>query len=223
LLEFSAMADPASLDQAMALQLRRFRDALGRGMPRLGWKIGINDPRMLARLGLEAPVVGWLDGARALRSGEVYMVPPGTRVAIEAEVAVRVGGGGAVAAVAPAFELVNYSVPANSLEGVLEHDIFHDAVVLGRETLPVPVADGEWPTIVRNGTEVARRDPSLLVLQPASTIRHVAAVLARHGETLEADDWLILGSLIQPIPVHAGDRLTADFGPLGRVSVEIWK
>jgi 2-keto-4-pentenoate hydratase len=205
----------------MKAQLRAFRDAFEQGQPRLGWKIGINDPKMLERLELAGPVVGWLAGARALRSGDAYTLRPGTRVALEAEVAIRMGGGGAVAAIAPAFELVNYSVPGDSFESVLAHDIFHDAVVLGRETLPVPIADDTWPHVTRNGEEVARRDPSFSVLQPAAMIRHVAKILSRYGETLETGDWLILGTLIRPVPVRAGDRFAADFGPLGRVAVTI--
>jgi len=215
------MLDRGALDQAMAAQLRAFRDRVANGMPRLGWKIGLNDPRMLERVGLEAPVVGWLAGDRALASGGLYVPPPGARVALEAEVAVKVGGGGAVAGVAPAFEIVNYSRPGSSLEGIVEHDIFHDAVVLGRETLPVPIADDSWPYVSRNGAEVARRDPGLLVLQPTAMIRHVATVLARYRERLETGDWIILGTLVQPIPVYPGDRIQADFGPLGRVAVEI--
>ena len=215
------MPQGRELDRAMATQLQAFRDAIANGMPRLGWKIGLNDPRMLERLGLDEPVIGWLAGDRALATGGRYVPPSGARVALEAEVAVRVGGGGAIAAVAPAFELVNFSRPGSSLAGVLEHNIFHDAIVLGRETLPVPIADDSWPYVHRNGTEVARRDPALLVLQPAAMVRYVATVLARYRERLETGDWIILGSLIPPIPVHAGDHIDADFGPFGRVAVEI--
>ena len=217
------MSTQTEIEAGMKVQIRRFRDAITNGMPRLGWKIGVNDEKMLERLGLAAPLVGWLDGARVLRGGDVYMVPPGARVALEAEVAVRVGGGGAPAAVAPAFELVDYRRPGDTVREVIEENIFHDALVLGRETLAVPVADGEWPTVLRNGIEVARRDPSLLVLQPGKMIKHVASVVARYNEHLETGDWLILGSLVQPIPVHAGDRIEADFGPLGRLAVEIWR
>jgi 2-keto-4-pentenoate hydratase len=215
------VAEQAAIDTAMKAQLRRFREAHLAGMPRLGWKLGFNDRRMLDRLGLGAPAVGWLDGRRALASGDTYVVRPGTRISIEAEVALRVGGGGAVAGMAPAFEFVNYSLPANSLEGILEHDLFHDAVVLGRETLPVPIVEDVWPIVTRNGEEVARRDPALLVLQPTRALREVAATLAGYGEHVEKDDWLILGTLTVPLPVHDGDRIQADFGPLGRVAVTI--
>lgn len=210
-----------SVDRGMQAQLRHFRDALAAGMPRLGWKIGINDPRVLERLGLDESVVGWLAGDRRLRSGERYELRPGARVALEAEVAIRVGGGGAVAAIAPALELVNYSRPANSLESVLEQDIFHDALVLGREVLPVPIVDDAWPYVSRNGEAIGQRDASLLVHQPAAVVRHVAATLGRYREPLETGDWIIAGSLIQPIPVRAGDRIDVDFGPLGRVAVAI--
>jgi len=215
------VSDQAAIDRGMKAQMQALRDALSAGKPRLGWKIGINDPKMLARLELDAPVIGWLAGDRALRSGDVYTARPGTRVALEAEVAIRVGGGGAIAGTAPALELVNYSLPADSFEGILAHDVFHDAVVLGRETLPVPIVEDTWPHVTCNGTEVAQRDPSFAVLQPAPMIRHVAATLARYGECLETGDWVILGTLIRPIPVHPGDRFVADFGPLGRVAVTI--
>lgn len=200
--------------------MRALRAALTRGMPRLGWKIGINDPRVLERLGLERSVVGWLDGDRVLPSGGHYVLRRGTRVALEAEVAVRVGSGSA-AQLAPALELVNYSLPANSLEEMLEHDLFHDAVVLGRETLPVPILDDAWPHVFRNGEEVARRDGSLLVFQPSQVVRFVANTVARYGEYLETGDWVICGSLVRPIPVAVGDSFDVDFGPLGRVGVEI--
>ena len=52
-------------------------------------------------------------------------------------------------------------------------------------------------------------------------MRHVAATLARYGEALEPGDWIILGSLVPPVPVRSGDRIDADFGPVGRLSIEI--
>ena len=208
------------LDRGMQAQLRNFRDALTRGMPRLGWKIGINDPRMLARLGLDEPVIGWLAGDRALRSGDRYVLRRGTRVAVEAEIALHVGGG-EISLLAPALELVNFSLPANSLEGALEHNVYHDAVVLGAETLPVPIEEATWPYLRRNGEEVSRRSPAMLVMSPAAVLRHVSGLLARYGEWLESGDWIIAGSLTQPLPVRSGDRIEADFGPLGTVAVEI--
>ncbi|HXJ32690.1 MAG TPA: hypothetical protein VMS22_01505 [Candidatus Eisenbacteria bacterium] len=208
------------LDRGMEAQLRNFRHALNEGMPRLGWKIGINDPRMLERLGLAEPAIGWLAGDRAMRSGDRYVLRRGTRVFVEAEIALHVGGG-AVSLQAPALELVNFSLPANSLEGALEHNIYHEAVVLGAEVPPVSLDGSSWPHLYRNGTEVSRREPKLLAMDPGAVLRHVSGLLARYGEWLEAGDWIIAGSLIQPLSVRAGDKIEADFGPLGKVAVEV--
>src|SRR5204863_3537661 len=81
------VADREAIERGMTTQLRAFRDAIAQGQPRLGWKIGINDPKMLERLELATPVVGWLAGARALKSGDTYVLRAGTRVGLEAEVA----------------------------------------------------------------------------------------------------------------------------------------
>jgi len=118
---------------------------------------------MLERLG---STHRWSAGspANAPHVGRRLSLRSGTRVALEAEVAVPHRRGGAVAGIAPAFEIVNYSTPAGSFEEVLAHDLFHDAVVLGRQTFAVPIADDTWPHVTRNGAEVARRDPDLLVL-----------------------------------------------------------
>ena len=48
----------------MARQLAAYHEALAAGMPRLGWKIGINDPAAQQRMGIAATLVGWLDGRR---------------------------------------------------------------------------------------------------------------------------------------------------------------
>jgi 2-keto-4-pentenoate hydratase len=209
------------LDRAMRAQMLRFRQALAGGMPRLGWKIGINDPKMLERLGLDVPIVGWLAGDRAVPLGRPYAVVAGTRVSLEAEIAIRLGGGGTVDALAPAFELVDYNLPGSSVEGIVEHDVFHDAVALGPNSPPIPLEGGDWPIVTRNGKEAARRDPSLLMLPPTEAIKHVASTLSRYGECLEAGDWVILGSLIKPIPIRPEDRIDADFGPLGPFALSI--
>jgi 2-oxo-hept-3-ene-1,7-dioate hydratase len=59
------------------------------------------------------------------------------------------------------------------------------------------------------------------MMSPADAIKHVAATLSRYGERLETGDWVILGSLVKPIPLRPGDRIEADFGPLGRIALAI--
>src|SRR5690242_11635849 len=109
----------AELDSAMRRQLRRQHAARAAGMPRAGWKICVNDRHAQTRLGLDGPFVGWLNGARVIASGTSYLVPPGVRFACEPEIAIRIGTANevrsvadaraAIAALAPALEVVDYA------------------------------------------------------------------------------------------------------------------
>ena len=53
----------------MKTQLDRFHAALADGMPRLGWKVGINVPEVLGHLKLTHSGIGWLDGRKLLATG----------------------------------------------------------------------------------------------------------------------------------------------------------
>ena len=50
-------------------------------------------------------------------------------------------------------------------------------------------------------------------------VQLVADFLARHGERLEAGDWILSGACTNPVRVAAGDEVSAEFGPLGTVTV----
>ncbi len=218
----------------MKAQLDRLTQATAAGVPRIGWKIGINDHARQQQLGIDGPVVGVLDGERTFRSGEACGLAPGALAAAEAEVAVWLKrdvrndesadrARTAIAAMAPAIELVDYQRPRGSLAEILAHSIFHFAVVFGEEQ-PFTwerVPEGSWPQLLRNGTPVADRDPALVPDDLGEIVRHVARLLAQHGERLRAGDRVICGSFVQPQPVEAGDQIAVDFGPLGWVEVRL--
>jgi 2-keto-4-pentenoate hydratase len=50
-------------------------------------------------------------------------------------------------------------------------------------------------------------------------VRHVADLLQAAGDGLRAGDVVICGALTPNIWPGGGDRVEADFGPLGRVDV----
>ncbi len=219
----------------MSRQMKSFRAELAAGMPRLGWKIGINDPAAQERMGLTETLVGWLDGRRVFSAGQPYSAPGGAIPRIEAEVAVRMGtdlGAGAsfdearaaIDSIAPAIEFVNGAKPIVPLDELLAHDILHDAVLFGADA-PLDVALGlvaeGFPAVRHNGelirTGVAGRYPDDL----AEIVAHTADVLAECGEALRAGDRIICGSYIDPFPVSPGDTVDADFGPLGVLSFSV--
>ncbi len=213
--------DPLA-EAGMRAQIANFRADLKAGMPRVGWKAGAG--------GLVAP----LDGRRKLASGATHRISPGVRQGAEAEAGIRIGrdvpaaatlaeAREAIAAVAPAIELIDFNKPRKPLDQLLEHNILRDATVFGTE-IPfdrLPAITERTASAFKNGefvqAAVAGRVPDDL----AETIVLIAATLAQFGESLLAGDWVICGSYIDPFEVTAGDLVEIDAGALGRVSVRL--
>lgn len=200
-------------------------------MRRAGWKICVNDPRVQARLGLDAPFVGWLNGARVIASGGRYPVPDDARLACEPEIAIRIAAGGdpaaadgaraAIASVAPALEVVDYARISPELATIVETSSFHHGMVVGepRPLAALPVLGPACPRLTRNGAAAGVPDASLVPADLAAIVAHVVACLRACGETLRPGDWILSGACAAPIPVAAGDEVVADFGSLGTARV----
>ncbi len=218
----------AAVRRGMAAQLASLDEHLALGMPRVGWKVAVNDPSMQRRLGLDGWVTGFLRGDRVVPAGGRYEPPEGGMILVEAELAIRLArdvpvdatpavAAAAIAGIAPAIEVVDYARSTAGVDAILAHSVFHDAVVFGDETgLPTGAAT------LRRGDEVVRDADPVLDPGPLDVlVARVAAFLGAHGAALSAGDRIISGTFTQPWPVAPGDVVTADFGPRGAVSVRI--
>jgi 2-keto-4-pentenoate hydratase len=127
----------------------------------------------------------------------------------------------AIGCLAPALEIVDYARGSPSLEGVVESSSFHYGVVLGepRHTSLAPAIGADCPRLRKGGARAGAPDASLVPADLAEIVRLVADFLARQGERREAGDWILSGACTSPVRVEAGDAVSADFGPLGSVSV----
>jgi len=227
------MVAPERFAPGMARQLERLREALANGMPRRGWKVGINVPEVLSRLDLPHPGVGWLDGRRVFPAGATLELRSGAPLHVEPEVAVCLSQAvpprcsasiarSYIASVHPALEIVDYGKPNSGLDDVVAHCMFHDATVLGP---PAPLEAARdlghrWP-LLRVG--LGRSDPPRSDLVPpdfGELVAFVAAYLAAFGQSLETGDLLLSGSYIaEAASLEAEQKATANFGDLGSVSV----
>jgi len=217
----------------MQTLLARWREALAAGDACAGWKIGFNDPGAREKLGIAAPLVGYVLASGVVASGGSCALPEGAQGMLEIEIAIEmaedVPAGAApeaaydaVARLLPALELVDFARSFESPRAILEHDIFHHAAVFndaaGRAGASLDgVAAHGW----KNGQDVGPADLSLVPADLGEVVRHVADTLGAFGENLQAGDRILAGSLVKPVPVAPGDEVTADFGPLGRVEVRL--
>jgi 2-keto-4-pentenoate hydratase len=198
----------------MRAQLARRRADLDAGAEPLGWKIGVNVPAVQEALGISEPVVGYMTARSLVASGDVVDIGGWTGPMLEPEVAIRVGAGGTIAAVAPAIELVDIDLPFDDIEPILAGNIFHRHVVLGAEVADVEPA-GACRVLV-DGEEVAAGS---VECDAEGTVAHVAEFLERHDARLAAGEVIIAGSLTTPQPVPAGASIEVEVGELGTVSV----
>ncbi len=224
---------PEPFRAGMERQLGALDAALAAGMPRRGWKVGINVPDVQARLGLIHAGVGWLDGRRVLASGDRLEASEGSRLHVEPELALEIAASldaapsraearRAIACVRPALEIVDYALPTRGLADLIAHSMFHRAVVLGRPGPPEAEPDlGRlWPVLqvgARSAT-ASRRD--LVAADLAELVQFVAAYLGAFGRTLAAGDLVLSGSyLAEALPLAPGDEIVARFGALGSVTL----
>lgn len=228
-------ADPRKFAPGMKLQLASWRAALDAGMPRRGWKIGINLPEVQSRLGLPHAGIGWLDGRRVLASGACYAASAEARLHVEAEVAVHLDrdvppsaspqtARTCVAGLSPALELVDYARPGKGLDALVAHSMFHEAAVLGerRPAGDVPGLGAAWPQL---RIDAAPGPPPRADLVPpdwGALVAFAAGLLACFGESLEAGDLLLSGAYMERAsPIAPGQEALAAFGELGSVRVRI--
>ncbi len=216
----------AGYDSGMQKQVARFHEALEAGMPRLGWKVALSDPMAMERLGISEPAIAWLDGRRLLPAGARYTPPAGARTSVEAEVAIHIGDDGRIDVVAPAIEFVDLSRPAGSIEAMLGHAVFHEAVMFGA-SMPfeswrmIDWPPQGWPVIRKNGDVAATFAPQLAPDDFAALVVAKRAQLEAAGEALEPGDWIITGSLTTPVPVMPDDNIAIDYGALGQLATAI--
>jgi 2-keto-4-pentenoate hydratase len=217
----------------MSMQLDAMRARMASGMPRRGWKIGINVPEVQRALGLQHALVGWLDGDRILRSGSRIVCDAGTQLHAEPELCLRLRASveantdldsarKAVAAVAPAIEIVDYAKAKGSLTDIVGHSMFHAACVVG-----------DWQSVPERGdidiaarvqfragirqSAAARVD--LVPSQVGEIVLLCASVLAEANERLLAGDWILSGSFTAlALALNLNEEVCADFAELGQVT-----
>jgi 2-keto-4-pentenoate hydratase len=212
-------------------QLDLLRLRLDAGMPRRGWKVGINVPEVQRKLGLSRALVGWLDGDRVCPSGSTISIPPGGTIHVEPELCLRMAApvhvdtdrasaSAAVDAIAPALELVDYCKPAATLDDIVRGSMFHSACVLGDWRPSQRRLDIAHRVSLRVGTlqsEPAR--PDLVPADLADVVLLVAALLEEGGQQLLPGDFILSGSFTaKALPLRVGETATAELGALGLVS-----
>ncbi len=226
--------DHPLIKKGMPAQLEKRRARIAAGERPLGWKVGLGAPASMQKVGITAPIVGYLMQRGLLLSGSTASLAGWTKPVAEPEICVRMmsalGGGAsadtasaAIKEIFPAIELADLDpAPApDNLDVVLEGDIFQRHVILCGNTRFGAATSGLTSRLFRRGKEVATTtDPEALTGKLPEIVAHVANTLAAYGEKLSAGDVIIAGSITPPIMIEADEEeMTHALDPIGEVSV----
>jgi 2-keto-4-pentenoate hydratase len=222
------------IDRGLGRQKAAFEGRIASGSERLGWKVAFNALSVQRSLSLPYSLIAGLTRETLLDDDGTYEVPEGGRVALEAEVAVRLGMGltddtpddvlaEAVEAWAPAIEIVEFDRPLDELEEVLAEGVFHRALAIGPWQAAPPGAplSGIPAAVTLDGVPVCDVDAGEATGEVPALLGHIARLLARYGAELRAGDVLILGSMNPPCMASAPARFRVDMQSLGSVSVRL--
>jgi len=225
----SGLDDPAVREGTRRMLAQR-NILLESGETMAGWKLAFGAPRWLERFGLDGPVVGYLPASNVREPGASVSCEGWTMAVAEPEIAVYLGRDiedadrvtEAIAGLGPAIELADVDSPPDDLSEVLEGNIFHRAVVLGRPDSSRVDLTGMLGRVSKNGSEIAvPTDLESLTGNLVAILGHTARLLETSGERLRAGEVVIMGSVVPPIAVEPGDRVEFELTPLPPISVTV--
>jgi 2-keto-4-pentenoate hydratase len=218
------------VQRGMKALLKLRQERIAAGDKPIGWKVAFGGKGVQEKLGIGAPLVGFLTQGGAVDSGGSVSLAGWKNPLLEPEIAAYMGRDlsagadraateAAIGKIGPVFELIDSERPPENVEWILSGNIAHRHVVLG------PSAAGTNGNlsgrIFRRGAEFARADDAQALSGDVVTlVGHVADYLAAFGERLRAGDIVICGSIVPPIPVDPDeDSIRYALDPVGEVTV----
>lgn len=226
--------DEEILIQAMSVQLVKWKETVASGSKRVGWKLGFTPLADQQRMKLPYPIVGFLTSDSVLSSGDSYTAGAAAKVMLEAEVAILISRNvsanesaeqlkDAIEGFAPAIEIVDVTKSAHDITSILENNVFHERVIIGGlcKNYPDLLAAQVNASVTVNQQLVQTDDSSRYPDDFTEVVSVVANTLAKQGECLQADDWIICGSITVPVQVHPGDSVEVSLAPLGTLTTLI--
>jgi 2-keto-4-pentenoate hydratase len=206
-----------SVERGTEALLTRRREILAQGAEPVGWKVGFNVPSTQERLGIDAPLAGFLTTESLLEDGGSWSLKDDGEVIVESEVALEIGADGrSIAALFPALELADEPDLDLEIEQILAGNIFHRAVAFG------PRVEAEAPGAARilvNGEEQHTVPAADTVERLEAMVEAIAARLEAAGEELRPGDRIITGIIAPPYRARPGDTVRLELEELGGVEL----
>ncbi len=214
------------LDDAYAVQAEVARLRVAEGESVAGYKVGATGPGTREQFGMDGPVRGFVYEAELHPFGATLPHASYANLAVEGELAVRLGDDAEIARVFPVIELHNYVLRSETpnLQELVANSGLHAGVVLpdtdgtgwrGEESL-----DGVLRVEI-NGRTVDEGPMLGVPGGPAGSVGWLRRHLEAHGLALRPRQFVLTGTPLGLYPVRPGDAVRVAAGRLGAVEATI--
>ena len=215
-----------TLGDAYAIQARVATLRAAEGESVAGYKVGCTGPGTREQFGMDGPICGFLYEPELHPSGAKLSYASYANLAVEGEMAVRLGDDAEIAHVFPVIELHNYVFRSKTpnLQELIANNGLHSGVVL-------PATDGaRWHgddlldgvlRVTINEEVVEEGHASGVPGGPAGSVEWLRRHLPEYGLTLRPRQLILTGTPLSLIPVRPGDSLRVMAEGLGAVEASV--
>jgi 2-keto-4-pentenoate hydratase len=224
-----------NVTDAYNVQLEVLKRKLGEGRTVIGKKVGLTSAAMQKMLGVDEPDYGHLLDDMKIANGGKVKVSNLLSPKIEAEIGFVLGEdlqGPNVTFldvlmvtkyVVPTLEIIDSRI-ADWKIGLVDTVADNGSsamVVVGDQMTAIDGIDLRSVGMIfsKNGEMLATGSGAAALGHPAHAVAWLANKLHEFGITLKAGELILPGALSAAIAVEAGDTVTAQFGPIGSVTV----
>jgi 2-keto-4-pentenoate hydratase len=215
-----------TVDSAYAVQAEVARLRCDAGDAVAGYKVGCIGPAVVEQFGVSGPIHARLFRSELHLSEATLPYRAYANLAIEGEMAVRIGSDGAIAAAFPVIELHHFifrASPKSLAELIANNGINAGAVVPGDSTA-TPLA--HWRAagtlaVAVNGRTIDSGGLWAMAGGAVEAVNWLREDLGQHGIALADGDLVLTGTPLGLHPVHPGDRVTVMIDGLERVACRI--
>jgi 2-keto-4-pentenoate hydratase len=215
-----------TLGDAYAVQAQVAKLRVAEGEPVAGYKVGCTGPGTREQFGMDGPIRGFLYGSELHPSGAEFSYASYSNLAVEGEMAVRLGEDAEIARIFPVIELHNYVFRSRTpnLQELIANNGLHAGVVF-------PAAEGaQWRgdeplagvlRVTINGEVVEEGPVAGVPGGPAGSVEWLGRHLPEYGLNLRPGQLILTGTPLSLIPVRPGDRLCVTAERLGAVEATV--
>jgi len=207
------------LDQSYAVQDLVASTRIAEGDTLAGYKVGCTGPRVRAQFGMDGPIRGCLFSSELRPNGARLAYGAFANLAIEGELAARLGEGGRIARIFPVIELHNFVFRGvrPGLPELVANNGIHAGAVLPEASVGGDLAAMGYLRIEINGRLVEEEPAAGVPGGPSGSLAWLEGHLKAYGRTLAPGQLILTGTPLSLIAVQPGDRVRVVAENLGHV------